>query len=371
PECEAIYLQRLKKNRQKDKEESYTEWRIENTTGYINRMKKLFEDEGCEAVMSWSMEWPRMMIWTGEDVFAAAAESDAEMVSICFYPGQSASHQKTGEELKTVGEINYLDYCKQAYDEREWNGWMREKRFKDKARIVYEFETYHNQTSYMYPAMAKYFRSQGIQAAAMWTYILPGQAEYTAAAHNLNLKTTPNKAAAFIAAGEVMKSLPRYEPFSTTSKTADYFKNTAVSHDHGCSAYADEKSLIYSETMPEEFVEHLIPKNPKFERVIGRGSSPAASYNGSGLYFIEQTGEGEWSLEILPDAEFLFPHYLRNAHGGKAIELSTDKPHLFELKLPCFGNNPQVYRREDGQRERIKSTGARFEARPGKYSIKP
>ncbi len=78
------------------------------------------------------------------------------------------------------------------------------------------------QTSYLYPLMAKYFRAQGIQAAAMWTYILPGQAEYTAAAHNLNLKTTPNKAAAFIAAGEVMRSEPRFRKYATSSQTDDY-----------------------------------------------------------------------------------------------------------------------------------------------------
>ena len=79
---------------------------------------------------------------------------------------------------------------------------MREKRFLNKARIVYEFETYYNHSSYLYPLMAKYFRAQGIQAAAMWTYLLPGQVEYTAASHHLNLKTTPNKAASFMIAGE-------------------------------------------------------------------------------------------------------------------------------------------------------------------------
>lgn len=372
PNCLAVYEGWLETEGKKDDDENYVAWRIDNSKNYINRMVRFFRDEGVAAPMSWSMEWPRMMIWTGEDVFTAAAESDAEIVSICFYPGQSASHKKKGEELKAVGEINYLDYCKKAYGERAWNGWMREERFRNKARIVYEFETYYNQTSYLYPAMAKYFRSQGIQAAAMWTYILPGQAEYTAAAHNLNLKTTPGKAAAFIAAGEVMKSQPRYEPFSTTSKTADYFKNTALSYDFGCSAYADGQQLIYSESMPDEFVQHLAPLEETFGRIIGRGDSPYVKYGGTGLYFIEPQDEDAVTVRILPDAEFIHPHYLRNERGEKAVQLTEDIFQTLEINLPNLGKKADVFRLEGKKRKRVKTRPGflKFDAKPGRYLIK-
>ncbi|VGO13030.1 hypothetical protein PDESU_01584 [Pontiella desulfatans] len=370
PNCLAVYLDWLKANGKADSVEGFTTWRADNSKRYINRMVQFFRDEGVAAPMSWSMEWPRMMEWTGEDVFEAAAESDAEIVSVCFYPGQAAAYQKRGEDLKAIGEQNYFGYIQQSYDEQPWHGWMRDERFRKKARIVYEFETYYNQTSYLYPLMAKYFRAQGIQAAAMWTYILPGQAEYTAAAHNLNLKTTPNKTAAFIAAGEVMKSQPRYELFSTTSETEDYFSNTALSYELGCSAFGTGRQLIHSESLPQEFIDHLPPLSEEFDRMVGRGDSPYVKYGGSGLYFIEsQSGKGV-TIKILPDAEFVLPRYLPNGRGEKTVELTVEKSHSFELNLPGFGNDCKVYRKVDGQWKRITSIGARFEALPGEYLIK-
>jgi hypothetical protein len=407
PKCFAVYKSWLDANGQDDDEAGFAAWRIDTSKRYINRMVKFFKDEGCEAVMSWSLEWPRTMEWTGPDIFEAAVQSDAEIVSVCFYPGQSAAHNKTGEDLKAVGEINYFEYIQRSYDQPAWHGWLKDKRFEDKARVVYEFETYYNQSSYLYPAMAKYFRAQGIQAAAMWTYILPGQAEYTAAAHNLNLKTTPNKAAAFMAAGEIMKNTPRFVDYETSSSVDDFSEHAAFSYALGCSAYADDDTLIYSERMPEEFIDHLLPKKPKFKRIVGHGSSPIVRYDGTGLYFIEQTGTGEWSLEILPDAEFLTPHYLHNGRGEKTVQLTDDVSHPFELDLPALGKEnralaqsvptlgPETQSREAGaiataterseeaktvdvfrldgnKRERVKTElgSLKFDARPGRYLIR-
>ena len=371
PECEAVYEAWLKANGKEDTEENYLGFRRENTKHYINRMVRFFKDEQVSAVMSWSLEWPRAIEWTGEDVFEAAADSDAEVVSICLYPGQSVAHGKSGGELKSVGETNYFGYLQRVHDDRKYHGWLLEDRFKGKARIVYEFETYYNQTSYLYPAMAKLFRSLGIQAAAMWTYLLPQQAEYIAAAHHLNLKTAPNKAAAFMAAGEVFRKRPRFLEYKTSSEEADYFENTALSFNLGCSAYADEDSLIYSETMPDEFVEHLKSYRPPFKRIVGRGNSPWARHGGSGLYFIESVGDNELLITIYPDAEFVHPHYIYNAHGVKAVELSTDKTHLFELNLPGFGNQSKVFRKagEEWKQIETKAGRARFAASPGTYIV--
>ena len=62
------------------------------TKSYINKMVKLFKEEKVSAPMVWSMEWPRMMEWTGSDVFVAAAESDVEVLSAGLYPGQSVAY---------------------------------------------------------------------------------------------------------------------------------------------------------------------------------------------------------------------------------------------------------------------------------------
>jgi hypothetical protein len=365
--CNAVYQTWLGKNAKQDTETSFLQFRYENTKRYINRMVELFRDEKVAAPMAWSLGWPRAIEWTGEDVFQAAADSEAELISVCLYPGQSTSHNKSGEELKAVGEINYLPYLQQTYDDRKYHGWLLEDRFKNKARVVYEFETYYNHTSYLYPAMAKLFRSLGIQGAAMWTYILPGQAEYTAAAHHLNLKTTPNKAAAFMAAGQVMRSEPRFKPYETSSATDDYFKHTALCYQHGCSAFADDETLIYSESLPEEFVRHLLNDRKDFTRIIGRGDSPLASYEGTGLYFIDSVGEDAVQIQILPDAEFVVPHYLRNGQGETAVRLSTDRSYVFELKLPAYSEGSEMIRTVAGQPVHVKRKqgGIRFDAKPG------
>ncbi|WP_136060436.1 hypothetical protein [Pontiella sulfatireligans] len=370
PQCFAIYQGWLDAGGKTDSAESYTAWRTANTKQYINRMVKFFKDEEVAAVMSWSLEWPRMMEWTGEDVFEAAAESDAEIVSICLYPGQSESRNKSPKE---VGDINYLQMLQKVVDTPTYHGWLLEDRFKGKARIVYEFETYWNSSSYLYPAMAKQLRALGIQAAAMWTYILPGQAEYVAVAHNLNLKTTPNKAAAFMAASEVMRSEPRFQKYTTSSKTEDYFKNTALSYEEGCSAFSDGKTLIYSESMPKDFVAHLPALADDFDCIVGHGNSPYAKYGGTGLYFIDsQNGRGV-TVSIMPDVDVLLPYGQRNEKGEKAVALTVDNTHPFELNLPGYGRVSKVYRKADRKWTPVKTSPGRvrFDAKPGEeYAVK-
>ena len=258
-------------------------------------------------------------------------------------------------------------YPDQRHDDRDYHGWLLEDRFKDKARIVYEFETYYNQTPYLYPAMAKLFRSLGIQGAAMWTYILPGQAECTAAAHHLNLKSTPNKAAAFMAAGQVMRSEPRFRRYETFSTTDDFLEHSALSYEHGCSAFADDETLIYSETMPEEFVRHLLQRPKNYRRIVGHGDSPLARHDGTGLYFIDSKGKDRVQIQILPDAEFVVPHYLRNERRETAVRLETDRSHTFDLRLPGYSEASKFYRRVEDRREPMtrKPGGLRFDAKPG------
>ena len=368
PACAAVYQSWLRENKKRDSSKTFLEWRRENTKEYINRMVRFFKKEICNAVMAWNMEWPRMMEWTGTDVFDAAAESDAEVVSICLYPGQSDAHNKSGEDLKQIGEINYLPYLKKVYETQSWHGWLLEERFKQKARIVYEFETYYNQTSYLYPAMAKLFRAFGIQAAAMWTYILPGQAERTAAAHHLNLKTTPGKAASFMIAGELFKNTPRFEKYLTTSDKYNLSRNSFFSFETGSSVYCNNGLLIYSDTVQDDIAKKLMKSGDQFQTVIGRGTSPEVRYDGTGLYFIEYNETV--SVEILPDAEFIHPHYLRSPEKGTVVALSTNIEHSFELRLPGV-IEVDVFRENGGLiASEIHSGFLKFKATPGTYRIK-
>ena len=56
------------------------------------------------------------------------------------------------------------------YINKDGYGWAISDDFIGKAKIVYEFETFFNQSAYIYPIQALYFRALGAQAANMWTY---------------------------------------------------------------------------------------------------------------------------------------------------------------------------------------------------------
>lgn len=170
-----------------------------------------------------------------------------------------------------------------------------------------------------------------------------------------------------MAAGQVMRSEPRFKPYETSSATDDYFEHTALSYQHGCSAFADNETLIYSESMPSEFDRYLLNGQQDFRRVVGRGASPLANYGGTGLYFIDSVGEDAVQIQILPDAEFVVPHYLGNGKGETAVRLSTDRSHVFELKLPGYSEGVEMIRTVAGQPVHVKRTqgGIRFDAKPG------
>ncbi|MEC8404604.1 MAG: hypothetical protein VXZ08_00800 [Verrucomicrobiota bacterium] len=324
------YKEWLNSKRLDNTSENFQLWRKEYTLNYIDQMCDFFHGIGCQAPVAWSHKWSMAIRHNGGDAeWLASLESAVPAVCFATYPTQGTVYnyvRDAQKDLRKLGsEHNALPYLQRSYDERELQGWANEPAFRNKAHYVYEWETHANMTSYMYPAMAKYFRAQGAQIATMWTYILPKLANRIAAQHFLNLKSTPGKSAAFIAAGEVFRNTPLYEPFTTTGHDEDYSKNAAVDFKELSSAYADDTMLIYSSDMPPRYVEHLLtPKSIErgFDRIVGVGNSPFVQYSGTGLYFIEFEPSGRTLIEIMPDVE-----WLRSAvTGGKMLDLDGQVP---------------------------------------------
>lgn len=238
----------------------------------------------------------------------------------------------------------------------------------EKASIVYEYETWHNQSTYLYPAMAKYFRAQGAQVATMWTYYLYDNREGGLSrnhSHNLNMVTTPRKAASFLIAGQVFKNTPRYVPYETTEDEADRFGNAALSFSLDLSAYADEEQLIHTGDLKNDFIE--LPRIPK--RIAGYSSSPFVQYEGKGMYFLKAVFEGEkfsnrWMLKIMPHAVF--------ADEGRAV-VNHNKAFPLSLDIPGMDRRQwAVFRIENGKHTRVqtKPPSITFSAKPGEYEIR-
>lgn len=375
PDGIQIYDAWLDANQAHDSQESWLSFKTESIRNYINRMDALLYGAQLPAVPCWNLYWSQGPRHEGWEAYDAAAGSTVPIVSFSTYPGQNDSVR--GIDLS---DRNYLPYLQQSYDNADWQGWLQQDRFKGKkAAIVYEFETWHNQSTYLYPAMAKYFRAQGAQVATMWTYYLnePGEARGRTASHNLNVVTTPRKAASFMVAKEVFKHTPRYLPYKVTDADADRIGDAALSFPLDLSAYANGDDLIYSGDIGHDFIE--IPGLPK--RIAGYGSSPFVEYQGQGLYFLEAVFEqGEfafrWNLKVMPHARFAGARAANSEgmavvkHSSVALNVDTAVP--MTLRMP--GISPlhwEVYRVEAGEQMPV-GVGApvfTFQVTPGAYVI--
>src|ERR1700749_2137978 len=86
---------------------------------------------------------------------------------------------------------------------------------KSSAAIVYEFDQADLLTGYLYPAMARTYRSVGAQFAAMFAYDMLRTAPFNLGwqTHYLNLVHTPRKAVSAVIAAEAMRRLPRFQAY--------------------------------------------------------------------------------------------------------------------------------------------------------------
>lgn len=209
----------------------YARYRYGIVKNYIDSMHDLLREEGARQPVVWNCNWPRM-IDGRRDVFAAISDSSADAVSFCLYPGQDDVGEPFIENPADTSGNNYLPFLKHCFDDYDHLGWLRDPKFADKAKVVYEFETMYNEkSSYLHPAMAKLFRALGVQLATMWTHCFNVYSAHMGCAHNLNLKTTPKKSAGYIIAGEVFRSLPRGFDFETRTDRDDVFGGFALSLD--------------------------------------------------------------------------------------------------------------------------------------------
>ncbi len=213
---------------------------------------------------------------------AAIRQSNVEGVSFGWYPSSLvAGFTLKGNFLQSVD--GYPD--------------MLRPELAGKPRIVYEFDQPDLLTGYMYPAMARTFRSVGTQFATMFAYDMLETAPYNLGwqTHFLNLVHTPRKAVSAVIAAEAMRRLPRmtsYPHYPASTKFGDF----RVSYEDDSSELnADDAFMNAGPTKSS-------PKNPRsLTRIVGFGSSGAITYEGTGAYFLDKVRDGEWRLEVYPD----------------------------------------------------------------------
>ena len=233
-----------------------------------------------------------------------------------------------------------------------------------KSRMIYEFDAADVPGSHMYPPMAKFFRSEGVQVASQFQYdplpLAPENRNWMT--HHLNLVYTPGKALSLAIAAEVFKRVPRGTPFGILPAAADFppFRS---------SAEADLSEMVTAEAyLTSNATDTQPPKPGELTRVWGCGRSPVVATGGSGAYFLDRAAPGVWRLQLYPDVFTVADPY--SGTGETKVRVISGA-RAMTLRLPDLGDAFAVYPfngQTAGERLAKAKKGA-FAVPPGDYLL--
>jgi hypothetical protein len=283
---------------------------LKGSIAYINTLVKAVRDTGSTQITFHNVS-------QDFQIAEAIRQSNVEGVSFGWYPSALvAGHTDKGNFLQAVD--SYPDMLRP-----ELNG---------KPRIVYEFDTADLNTGYMYPAMARTYRSVGAQFASMFAYDMLQTAPYNLGwqTHFLNLVHTPKKAVSAVIAAEAMRRLPRMKA------NGRYPDNLRFGDFHV--SYEDDLSELNA---PDAYMNAgsttTLPRDPDaLTRVVGLGSSPVVAYEGTGAYFLDKVRDGVWRLELYPD-EVLVRDPFEQPRPDKIVSRLLYRDWPMRVDLPDLG----------------------------------
>ncbi|MCQ2390211.1 MAG: glycoside hydrolase family 5 protein [Kiritimatiellae bacterium] len=266
--------------------------------------------------------------------------------AVCYCTGLRAGHALEGPQLGKV-KTCHIDTA--------------DPHLARLAKIVYEFDAADMTGAYMYPAMAKMFRSCGVQSATQFQYestpVAPDNPCYKT--HYMHLIYTPAKAISLAIAAEAFRRLPRGGTF-TPNDAEILFPPFRVNVAADLSEMATETDYLYSArplTPP--------PDPTKLQRVWGCGKSSVVASEGTGAYFLDKVSAGVWRLQVFPS---VLP--IADPHTGlpcPKVAILPDEV-AFTVALPDLGERFDVRRQGDASLAGTAVAG-RFRVMPGDYVL--
>ena len=300
---------------------------------YIDALAGAIRDTGCVKPIFYNG-------WEGH--MAAVARSIADGSTFSWYPtGLVSGHALHSNFLPRVQDFPS----------------MRSPALGGKAIGVYEFDAADVGEGYMYPAMARSFRTGGAQFAAQFQYDSLPLARFNAGwqTHYLNLVYTPQKALSFLIASDAFHHLPRlkgYGSYPESSRFGDY----RISYEEALSEKVSDKEFLYSNSTTSR-----PPEPDRLEHIAGYGSSPVVDYKGAGAYFLDRVAPGAWRLEVYPDCV-----WVRDPFGptavGREVARTYWRSRRMRISLPDLGSNFQLISARGG---------ASTTARQGAIDVEP
>lgn len=313
-------------------------------TNYINRLAAAIRSVG----------WTKPVYYNiAQNPFYADAVSKANIDGVAFqwYPsGLVANQEVKGNFLPNV------DHYPIPFDTIP--------EYRNKSKMVYEFDAADILQSYMYPAMAKSFREAGFQWATQFAYDPTAMAnvntEYQT--HYLNLLYTPSKAISLLIASKVFHKVPRLKRWGSypADSTFDVFR---VSYKNSLSEMNAPEEFYYSNSTATTPV-----SVSKLQRIAGVGNSPVVLYNGSGAYFLDKVSDGVWRLEVMPDAVHIRDPFERASPKKEVTRLEWQSNSL-QLLLPELASGFSIKALNQGNNTSRTVSGNSFQIQPGTYLL--
>lgn len=286
-------------------------------TAYINALADALRASGTEKPIYYNS-------WAGRNAAAGAARIDG--VTGSNYPTGLASGRalKGPQLLRARGSSLRPDAA-----------------IATKSRMIYEFDAADVPGSHMYPSMAKFFRSEGVQVAAQFQYDpLPLAAvNRNWMTHHLNVVYTPGKAISLAIAAEVFRRVPRGVPFGE-------LPGAAVFPPFRSSGEEDLSELVTTNVyLNSNATATPAPDPGALTRVWGCGTSPVVACGGSGAYYLDRVSPGLWRLQLYPDLFVVADPY---SGTGETKVCLLPGPVGLTVRLPDLGESFAV-RAFDGQ----------------------
>ncbi|MES2645931.1 MAG: membrane or secreted protein [Bacteroidota bacterium] len=235
--------------------------------------------------------------------------------------------------------------------------------FKKIAKVVYEFDAADVGRSYIYPAMARSFRTAGIQWATHFaydpTYTAFANTEYDT--HYMNLVYAPQKAISLMIAGEVFHRMPMYKSYGAyPADTA--FDGFRVSYQNDLAEMVTPEKFLYTNNT------NTSPATSALQQIAGAGNSPIVKYEGTGAYFLDKIREGVWRLEVMPDAIWLNDPFGRNSLK-KTVAVVNWRTNNMQIDLPVLGSQFKVTPLNEGNQFKTGAVNGAFSVSPGAYLL--
>lgn len=315
---------------------------LPGSIAYINALTDAVRSTGCRKLVFYNVSQD---FGIGE----AIRNSKAQGVTFGWYPtGLNSGFELAGNYLRTID----------AYPD------MLRKELSRLPRIVYEFDSPDLATGYLYPAMARTFRSVGAQFAAMFSYDMLATASRNLGwqTHYLNLVYTPRKALSSVIAAEAMRRLPRLRAYGSYPGNTR-FGDFRVSYDENLAELVARDAFLYTSSTSS-----TPPELSLVTRIAGTGSSPLVRYEGTGAYFLDKVHEGLWRLEVYPDAVPVHDPFAA-PDIEKIVTRAIVRTWPISVHLPDLGDSFSAQRVTPGGQHNPQVSAGTFPVQPGVYVL--